>query len=288
MPDAVGTRAKWAVMIPSTNTVVEHDFWTIRPRGITFHVGRMFISQPNIRNDADFAELVVQIRAALEGPIRDIMTCEPDYLVMGISVESFWGGLERAREYIKSLEDLTGLKVATGADACRRAAEVPGAKKIALVTRYQSVGDDQVVNYFKQIGIETVRVRGLKASSATGSAEIDEQASAPGPLRRPLLEKRADPLLRVVRQRVRRHHRAGEVVGAGLVPVDLRPEGLLADPDRQRARGDDLRDERVHRGVELGGGNDLVDKSPRLRGRRIDEVAGKEHLERPLATHRAR
>lgn len=174
MPDTVGTRAKWALMIPSTNTVVEHDYWTIRPRGITFHAGRMFISQPNIRSDDDFADLVVQIRDALEGAIRDVMTCQPDYLVMAISVESFWGGLERAREYIKSLEDMTGLRVATGADACRRAAEVLNVKKIGLVTPYQPVGDDQVVNYFKEIGIETVRLRGLKAPSATGIAAIDE------------------------------------------------------------------------------------------------------------------
>ena len=88
MPDTVGTRAKWALMIPSTNTVVEHDYWTIRPRGISFHAGRMFISQPNIRNDDDFADLVVQIRAALEGAIRDVMACQPGCLVMAISVES--------------------------------------------------------------------------------------------------------------------------------------------------------------------------------------------------------
>jgi maleate isomerase len=175
MPDTVGTRAKWAVIVPSTNTVVDHDFWMMKPRGITFHMGRMFISQPNIRSNADFEALVDQIRDSLERAIKDIMTCEPDYLVMGISVESFWGGLERAREYIKSLEDMTGLKVATGADACRRAAEVLNLKKIALVTPYQPVGDDQVVNYFKEIGIETVRVKGLKAPSATGIAAIDEQ-----------------------------------------------------------------------------------------------------------------
>src|SRR6478735_8339897 len=36
----------------------------------------------------------------------------------------------------------------------------------------------------------------------------------------PLLQKRADPLLRVVRHGVHRHHRLGQVVGPALVQVD--------------------------------------------------------------------
>ena len=40
MPDVVGYRAKIGVIVPSTNTVVEHDFARVRPPGVTFHSGR--------------------------------------------------------------------------------------------------------------------------------------------------------------------------------------------------------------------------------------------------------
>ena len=43
MPDVVGWRAKLGVIVPSTNTVVEHDFNRMAPTGVTCHAGRMYI-----------------------------------------------------------------------------------------------------------------------------------------------------------------------------------------------------------------------------------------------------
>ena len=47
-----------------------------------------------------------------------------------------------------------------------------------------------------------------------------------------LVEKRADPLLRVGRHRVLTHYFFRVVIGFGLIEVDLRIEGLLADARR--------------------------------------------------------
>ena len=46
MPDVTGWRAKFGVIVPSTNTVVEHDFNRMAPPGVTFHAGRMYIERP--------------------------------------------------------------------------------------------------------------------------------------------------------------------------------------------------------------------------------------------------
>ena len=43
-----------AVIVPSTNTVVEHDLAMIRPEGLTFHAGRMYIENPALGSDEDF------------------------------------------------------------------------------------------------------------------------------------------------------------------------------------------------------------------------------------------
>lgn len=48
MPDVVGFRAKMGVIIPSTNTVVESDFWDMQTPSVTFHTGRIYIGQPNL------------------------------------------------------------------------------------------------------------------------------------------------------------------------------------------------------------------------------------------------
>lgn len=49
MPDVVGFRAKMATLIPSTNTLVESDFWRMAIPGGTFHAGRMYIPEPTVR-----------------------------------------------------------------------------------------------------------------------------------------------------------------------------------------------------------------------------------------------
>jgi len=51
-----------AVIVPSTNTVVEHDLAMIRPAGVTFHTGRMYIENPNLGSDEDFEALLGEIR----------------------------------------------------------------------------------------------------------------------------------------------------------------------------------------------------------------------------------
>ena len=93
MPDVAGFRAKLATIVPSTNTIVEGDFnHLFRVPGVTFHTGRMYIERPALDSNDAFAALLGQVDQAFETALRDVMTCEPDYLVMGMSAPTFWGG----------------------------------------------------------------------------------------------------------------------------------------------------------------------------------------------------
>lgn len=174
MPDAVGYRAKFGVIIPSTNTVVEHDYSLIRPDGITFHAGRMYIEDGSADDDAAFERLMEQIRASLHTAVRDVMTCEPDHLVMGMSSETFWGGLAGNDEFVRRVEELAGVGVTAGADACREACRVLGLERVGVVTPYQPVGDEQVRRFFADCGLDVVRLTGLRCRTATSIADVPE------------------------------------------------------------------------------------------------------------------
>lgn len=175
MPDAVGYRAKMGVIVPSTNTVVEHDYNVMRPHGITFHMGRMYIEDATANDDAAFERLIQQIRAATATAVRDVMTAEPDHLIMGMSAETFWGGQSGNQSFIQKMRDLSGLEVTTGADACGVACRTLGVTKVAVITPYQPVGDDQVHGFFSDIGLDVVRLEGLKCESATAIAAVPEE-----------------------------------------------------------------------------------------------------------------
>ena len=49
------------------------------------------------------------------------MTCEPDYLIMGMSSETFWDGLEGSLRLRERVEARAGVKVAMGSDAAQAA-----------------------------------------------------------------------------------------------------------------------------------------------------------------------
>lgn len=179
MPDAVGTRAKWGVIIPSTNTVVEHDLYAVKPEGITFHAGRMYLETQDLSSDGAFEALLGQIRSSIKTAIRDVLTCEPDYLVMGMSAETFWGGKEGGARFTREVEDASGLKVATGAAACEGAVRALQLDRIAVLTPYQPVGDEQVRGFFAELGVEVVRLHGLRCPSATAIAAVQPDTLRP-------------------------------------------------------------------------------------------------------------
>jgi len=174
MPDVTGFRAKCAVIVPSTNTVMEADCARLGIPGVTFHTGRMFIEQPALDSDQAFERLLKQVDKAFEIALRDVMTSQPDYLVMGMSAPTFWGGKNGNSTFVERAEALSGLPVCTGADACRRALLAMGAKRIGVLTPYQPIMREQIVRYFEETGFEVTRYTDLKCPSATAIAEVTE------------------------------------------------------------------------------------------------------------------
>ena len=77
MTNAVGPRAVFGVIVPSTNTVVEHDYWTAGIPGVAYRAGSMYIPNPVMDDDAGFEALLGQIRAAIDTAVRDALTGSP-------------------------------------------------------------------------------------------------------------------------------------------------------------------------------------------------------------------
>lgn len=175
MPDVAGFRAKLAAIVPSTNTIVEADCCHLfRIPGVTFHTGRMYIERPALDSDDAFAALLEQVDGAFETALRDVMTCEPDYLVMGMSAPTFWGGREGNAAFRERARRLSGLEVTTGAEACGAALAALGARRIAVLTPYQPIMREQIVRYFEESGFPVTRYVDLMCPSATAIAAVDE------------------------------------------------------------------------------------------------------------------
>ncbi|HXQ53447.1 MAG TPA: arylmalonate decarboxylase [Stellaceae bacterium] len=176
MTDALGWRAKFAVLIPSTNTSVQPEFDGMRPVGVTNHICRIRIPNMKLESDEDFAKLVEHIAAGQIEAVDSAMTCEPDRIVLGISVETFWGGYELSRQLKADLERHTGLAVSMGAEASEQALKRLGAKRIGVVTPYWPIGDRNVAQFFTEAGFEVERMVGLRCTSPVAIAHVGEAA----------------------------------------------------------------------------------------------------------------
>jgi maleate isomerase len=184
MTDALGWRAKFGVLAPSTNTIVEPDVYRMGVPGVTAHFARIHIRDQNLDSDAAFEALLEQVREEIGHAVARVMTAEPDYLIMGMSSETFWGGVEGNRRFIQQIKELSGgLGVATGAEACERALQLLGVRRLGVVTPYQPVGDQNVMRFFNELGFDVVNMKGLLCPTAVSIAHVQADT-----LRQALLE----------------------------------------------------------------------------------------------------
>lgn len=179
MTDSLGWRQKFGVIAPSTNTIVQPEFDDMRPRGVTNHFSRVWIPDDPVESDEDFNRLMENIRNEMDNAVARVLTCHPDYIVMGMSSETFWGGLATSIELRKRMEALSGLRIAMGSDACQAALRSYGdIKRIGVITPYWPVGDENVRRFFTDCGFDVVNLLGLKCNSPVQIAHVTEDELA--------------------------------------------------------------------------------------------------------------
>jgi maleate isomerase len=165
MTDSLGHRAKFAVLAPSTNTSVQPEFDAMRPWGVTNHHSRLVIPDMRVTDDRSFMAMMDNIRGALFPALEAALSCDPDMVVLGMSAETFWDGLDGSVKLRRKLEQAAGRRpVAMGADACQAALRAYGRsiRRLGIITPYMPVGDRQVRRFFTDCGFEVVNLLGLK------------------------------------------------------------------------------------------------------------------------------
>jgi maleate isomerase len=174
MPDTLAPRGKFGVLAPSTNTSVQPEFDAMRPWGVTHHHSRLVIPDSRVSDDASFLAMMDNIRAALFPALEAVLTCDPDYVILGMSSETFWDGLEGSKKLERKLRRIAKRGLAMGSDACRAALAAYGrsVRRLGVVTPYMPVGDRQVVRFFSECGYEVVNLHGFKCTSPRAIAEV--------------------------------------------------------------------------------------------------------------------
>ncbi|MDX3806571.1 MAG: Asp/Glu racemase [Bosea sp. (in: a-proteobacteria)] len=170
MTDAMGWRRKFAVLIPSTNTIVQPEFDSMRVDGVTNHISRVAVPNATFNTDEDMAHFMTLIEGGTRAALDSVLTCEPDHIIIGMSSETFWGGLKGSLALRAQFAEWTNLPVTMGSEAADAALRAFGAKRIGILTPYLPIGDRNVLQFFTDLGYEVVHIVGLKRASPTDIA----------------------------------------------------------------------------------------------------------------------
>ena len=134
MTDVQGWRKKFGVLGPSTNTIVQPDFDGMRPAGVTNHYSRIFTPNSQAISNETFLAGTTKISEGVIDAVKSVMTCSPDYLVMGMSAITFYDGIEGANAFEKKVIEQSGVKISIGSHATSAALNAYGnIKKISFV-----------------------------------------------------------------------------------------------------------------------------------------------------------
>ena len=173
MRDVLGWRRKFGVIGPSTNTIEQPDFDMMRPLGVTNHYRGIFTPNAKAVSNDTFVAGIQLIGDNVLDAVRNVMTCEPDYLVMGMSAVTFYGGTAGADAFQNKVASEAGVGISIGSHSCTAALKAYGGiKRIAFLSPYYPVANAEVRRYFTESGFEVVRDLYLACKSWTGIAEV--------------------------------------------------------------------------------------------------------------------
>jgi maleate isomerase len=172
VPDTLGYRKRIGVVVPSTNTTVGPECELFRVPGVTCHTGRVTIKERPLNTADAFFEHMSMMREGMGTAIDQIMTAGLDHLILGIALETFWGGVAAAETLQAELAKRAGVGITMGSTAAVAALRRFGVERIAILTPHQPRGDEVVRAYMAEAGFQVVRLKGLACASPRLIAQV--------------------------------------------------------------------------------------------------------------------
>jgi hypothetical protein len=124
-PDVRSFRRKFGLVIPATNTSMEHELWSIIFRnqgpqglqGIGLHTSNVITPSPKLDSVQAVDAYKAQFVGGLKAAIATASLAQPHYMIMGMSLEHILDGIDPIRACIAEVQEYTTLAWATWHDA---------------------------------------------------------------------------------------------------------------------------------------------------------------------------
>ena len=182
--DVRSFRIKFGLVIPVTNTSMEHELWSIvfgnqgpdGLRGVGLHTATVITPKPKLETVDDLMEYKRQFLGGLRSAVDAAALAQPQYMIMGMSLEHILEGIEEIRAPVAEVETYSGLAWATWHDAVRAALAKYQARRIGLLTPFDRKGNQFASRMFQDLGFEVVSTVGFSCANALHIAHVPDRA----------------------------------------------------------------------------------------------------------------
>lgn len=142
------------LLVPSSNTTVEPEFYRALPRGVTLHTARLYLTRIA-------PEAILKMVEDMETQAKLLASADVDVIVLGATAPSFLNGLGYDRELIRKIEAASGRKATTTSTALVEAIRHFGAKRVVLGSAYDEKVNGIAKAFLEASGAEVVAMQGL-------------------------------------------------------------------------------------------------------------------------------
>lgn len=180
-PDARSFRLKLGLIVPATNTSMEHDLWSLvlrNPalRGVGLHTANVVTPRPQLGTAEQLEAYKAQFLGGLRGALETVSLAQPEYLILGMSLEHILRGLEAVRAPMRELEAAAPFAWATWHEAIPLALRRLGAQRIGMLTPFDATGNENARRLFEDLGFEVVSSVGFSCANALHIAHVPDWA----------------------------------------------------------------------------------------------------------------
>lgn len=183
-PDVRSFRRKFGLILPATNTSMEHELWSLifknqgphGLRGVGLHTANVITPRPKLATEQDLLDYQKQFLGGLKAAVDTARLAEPQYLILGMSLEHVVRGLEAIKSPLADMESYSGLGWASTHEAMPAALRKFGARRIGLLTPFDKQGNEHATQMFEELGFEVVASAGFSCANALHIAHIPDWA----------------------------------------------------------------------------------------------------------------
>lgn len=165
----IQTTHRIGLIVPSSNTVMEPDFYNHVPQGWTVHTSRMFLEDVTVEGESRMLDEFTFPAA------RDLATAKPDVIVFGCTSAGSLRGNDYDTWLINEITQRTGIPAVSVIRSVREQIQKFAGNRVVVVTPYTDEMNVRIQASLAPDGVDVIHIQGLGIVENTQIGVVPQQ-----------------------------------------------------------------------------------------------------------------